>query len=52
MNITFLERELKANKLEIAEITFYYLLAIARTNPFVWKQFMSIMNSINKEAEK
>jgi len=55
MNINFLEREIKKQKLEIAQITYCYLIAIGNQNPILWKQFKNIINSVDEkinEAEK
>ena len=48
MKITFLERELKKDTLEISNFNVAYLMAIKGNNPNVWDEFVRIVNHIDK----
>jgi hypothetical protein len=48
LRLTFLERELKKQKLEFTQMDYAYLIAIKDKDKKVWEQFVRLINHINE----
>ena len=51
MRIEILERELKAEKLEITPLEVAYLMSIKNSNPEIFKQLKTLIYDIDKKSD-